>query len=761
MGNHAIVLGSNVVNHSEALISFPTATTTLVGTGTTDTLTNKTIDVDSNTVSNIEVDNFKASAIVLESEGIGSNDNDTSLPTSAAVKDYVDTQITAEDLDLTTDSGTIAIDLDSETLSVAGGEGINTSATGNEITIAGEDATTSNKGVAKFNTADFAVSSGDVTIKASGVSNTQLAGSIANAKLANSSITVADNSSSTAVALGGTVTFLGTSNEVEVGENSGTVTIGLPDDVTITGNLTVSGTTTTVNSTTVNLNDHNIVLDSGNGTGGVVNGAGITLDGGSGDDATFTYNTSSDQFELKLGSSHENLQVDQLIAATGSTIGNLTLANSSITDSSGDISFGNENLTTTGTVDFGAATLDSLTVTGDYTTTGQATDWDLIDNNASALSFDASGKTGILNIVTTDSSEGVTMSGTLGVTGATTTAAITASGKIITDDTTNATSTTDGSIQTDGGLSVVKDIVVGDDILVGDNIALTSDANVIYFGADSEVTLTHVHNDGLLLNKRLITDDTTDSSSTTTGSIQTDGGVGIAKKLFVGTDLDIGSKLIMPDVTSAKILVADGTSYEEVAVSGDITIASNGAVTIASSAVENSMLAGSIAASKLAGSIGDSKLSTISTADKVALSALDIDGASDIGADLVDADLIIVDDGAGGTEVKSTLTRVKKYIYSAMSGDATASDAGAVTIANGAVETAMLADDAVDADKLASNAVVNASVASGAAIDATKIHDGSISNTEFGYLNTVSSNIQTQLDAKASAGFALAMAICL
>ena len=64
-------------------------------------LTNKTIDVDSNTVSNIEVDNFKGSAIVTESEGIGSSDNDTSLPTSAAVKDYVDTQITAEDLDIT------------------------------------------------------------------------------------------------------------------------------------------------------------------------------------------------------------------------------------------------------------------------------------------------------------------------------------------------------------------------------------------------------------------------------------------------------------------------------------------------------------------------------------------------------------------------------------------------------------------------------------------------------------------------------------
>jgi hypothetical protein len=54
------------------------------------TLTNKTINADNNTLTNIELNNFKASAIITESESIGSNDNDTTLPTSAAVKDYAD-----------------------------------------------------------------------------------------------------------------------------------------------------------------------------------------------------------------------------------------------------------------------------------------------------------------------------------------------------------------------------------------------------------------------------------------------------------------------------------------------------------------------------------------------------------------------------------------------------------------------------------------------------------------------------------------------
>ena len=97
---------------------------------------------------------------------------------------------------------------------------------------------------------------------------------------------------------------------------SATIGSGSASTVTIPGNLIVSGTTTTVNSTTVTLNDHNIVLDSGNSTSAVIDGAGITIEGGSGDDATFTYSTTGPQFELKLGSSFEDLQVAKLTASS-------------------------------------------------------------------------------------------------------------------------------------------------------------------------------------------------------------------------------------------------------------------------------------------------------------------------------------------------------------------------------------------------------------------------------------------------------------
>ena len=69
-------------------------------------------------------------------------------------------------------------------------------------------------------------------------------------------------------------------------------------------------------------------------------------------------------------------------------------------------------------------------------------------------------------------------------------------------------------------------------------------------------------------------------------------------------------------------------------------------------------------------------------------------------------------------------------------------------IADSQITTAKINDSAVTSAKIADGTIVNTDINASAAIDATKIHDGTISNTEFGYLNNVTSNIQTQLDAK-------------
>jgi hypothetical protein len=104
------------------------------------------------------------------------------------------------------------------------------------------------------------------------ITNAQLAGSIANGKLANSSITVSDGTNSSTRALGETLTIQGTANEVTVTESSGTVTVALPDDVTIgndltvNGNLNVVGTAVTFSAETTRIEDRILEL-------GLVNGA--------------------------------------------------------------------------------------------------------------------------------------------------------------------------------------------------------------------------------------------------------------------------------------------------------------------------------------------------------------------------------------------------------------------------------------------------------------------------------------------------------
>ncbi len=109
-------------------LTVPDASDTLALLAATQTLTNKTL---TSPVLNTGI----SGSAFLDEDDMASN-SATKLASQQSIKAYVDTQITAEDLDITTDSGTIAIDLDSETLQLSGGTGIDTSASGNTVTVA-------------------------------------------------------------------------------------------------------------------------------------------------------------------------------------------------------------------------------------------------------------------------------------------------------------------------------------------------------------------------------------------------------------------------------------------------------------------------------------------------------------------------------------------------------------------------------------------------------------------------------------------------
>jgi hypothetical protein len=152
-------------------------------------------------------------------------------------------------------------------------------------------------------------------------------------------------------------------------------------------------------------------------------------------------------------------------------------------------------------------TIAAPIIVGDITATGTAQDWDLIDNNASALSFDTTGKAGIINIVTTNSSEGVTMSGTLSVTGnanvgnLNTTTAIITTGNITTinsgllqNGNSNITITSNGNVSIQAAGSTVELVVTS----TGANITgtLTSTGKIGY-ASGSTVTQTSNRGNGV------------------------------------------------------------------------------------------------------------------------------------------------------------------------------------------------------------------------------------------------------------------------
>jgi hypothetical protein len=373
MGNNDIVFEGATADDFETTVTVtdPTADRTITlpdATGTvslvagTETLTNKTIDTANNTITIVEADiSDLGSYITASSTDTLTNKSisgSTNTLSNIGNSSLTNSTITITGSDASSDS--IAL---GETLTIANGEGIVTDIATNTLTITAEDATTSNKGVASFSGDNFAVSSGAVTIKDGGIANAELAGSIANDKLANSAITVSDGSNSTATSLGGTITFSGTANEVEVGESSGTITVGLPNDVTIgndltvTGDLTVNGTTTTVATTNTVVSD--TLIELGNGTTGApANDSGIVIERGDSDNAFIGFDESTDKFIVGTGT-FTGASTGNLTITTGTIVANLEATTATL-GGSDIISTDNTKTLTNKTIDAASNTISNI-----------------------------------------------------------------------------------------------------------------------------------------------------------------------------------------------------------------------------------------------------------------------------------------------------------------------------------------------------------------------------------------------------------------
>mgnify|MGYP003628092773 CR=1 FL=1 len=201
-------------------------------------------------------------APILDEDNMSSNSN-LKIATQQSIKAYVDTQVATADafselsdtVINTPQAGHIAI--------YDGTNSWDNKAVGGDMTInASGSVTIANNAITNAKMADDAVDSAEIA--AGAVDNAHLAGSIANAKLTNSSVTVSGDSGSDAVSLGETLAVVGTANEVNTVVTGNQVQIGLPADVTISGNLTVSGTTVTVDAETLAVEDPLIALAKAN-----------------------------------------------------------------------------------------------------------------------------------------------------------------------------------------------------------------------------------------------------------------------------------------------------------------------------------------------------------------------------------------------------------------------------------------------------------------------------------------------------------------
>ena len=638
-----------------------------------------------------------------------SSNSATLVPTQQSVKAYVDAQLTASDLDIQGDSGgAFDIDLDDETLTIAGGTGIDTSGTGTTLTVAidstvatlaGSQALTNKtltspvintgvSGTAILDEDDFASDSATQLATQQSIKAyiaTQVAASDTLAELSDTNISTP--SSGQILIYDGSDSF---DNKTVSGDvtisSTGATTIGSGAVETAMVNANVITGQTALTSGFDTANDHLLIHDSDGGlkkislanvtsaTGGIsdvvsdttpqlggdldVNGNAIVS--ASNGNISITPNGSGKVILDGLSHPTSDGSAGQFLKTDGA--GNLAFATVT-TDLSGDstpqlggnldvngnsivsASNGNIAITPNGS---GKVILDGLSHPTSDGSSGQV----LTTDGAGNLSFTSKtvDTTNLVDDTTPQLGGDLDINGNAIVSTSNGNIAITpnGSGKVILDGLSHPTA--DGSngqfLKTDGGGTLSFASVTQ---ATGNELENLSEDTSPQLGGDldvnsNDIVSTSNANISILPNgsgKVLL-----DGNGSTGGVAVTDGNIDIRSSTGAVSKVKFYCEV---NNAHAQTLQAQPHSAGSSAV---VTLPVNTGTLVGtgdSGSVSNTMLGGSIA---------DSKLSTISTANKVSLAAVDIDGATDIGAALSTSDLIAVDDGAGGTNRKAALSRV-------------------------------------------------------------------------------------------------------
>jgi hypothetical protein len=425
------------------------------------------------------------SGVTFIDEDNMASDSATAIPTQQSVKAYVDAQITAQDLDFQGDSGgALAIDLDSEALTIAGGTGIETAGSGNTLTVTLSDTAVS------ADTYGSTTAVPVITVDAQGRIT-----SASTATIATSFDIGADSGSDDTVNGGEKLTISGTANEIETSVTNNTITVGLVDSVS--GLTSVSATTLTDGSASLNsgaltlsgalsgattggfsglvtagsFTDGALTIDSGNISSGVNGTFSGTVQGGTLSDGTLSIASGS---------------ISSGVGATFSgTVQGGTLTDGTLSASSGSIT-GAVNVTASGTVQYGSLSDGTITITGFVDEDNMASDSATlvptqqsvkayVDSVATAADLDFQGDSGGALAVDLDSQTFVVAGGdNINTAGSGQTLTVNLDSSISGLTSVSSTTLTDGTASLSGGaLSGATTGAFSSDVTIGGNLTVS------------------------------------------------------------------------------------------------------------------------------------------------------------------------------------------------------------------------------------------------------------------------------------------------